>query len=479
MFISVGRRSTAKKLSIIACAFGLYVILAAVWVGSYLQQQQDAHEAQLQQLTDRALINTQAGLETRLLELSRSIDLFARTNLTIINELLQNPDVESPSYGQLLQLLRSVYPDVVSFTLATAAGDPILEVFPGLIGPPCKADIKLFAKNPDGNIKRLHPNMKLSHFDVMTHLDTGAASIVFFASFLTPIITSSLKKFSGDDVDMMLLHREVAELIEFTEAGARGDYRRNWRLQAEEKSSIKSQVDIEGSRWTLVAMPNPVLTTEAEHLAAKTERRIMLVVVITGILWLVLTTLLVNFIWYQFNRIHTRDQNLDNRLHHDSLTGLPNRLLLMARMKLVLEHVQRSGGRAAILFIDLDGFRRVNVEMGPAIGDRVLERAAASLTQLGSTDTVSRLAGDKFVVVLTDLKTQASTEQIAQQLLDAISDIQTSLALPVPITASIGVAFYPEDGLDTALLLEAAEEAMRRAKVKGGNCYGFYQPQAV
>ncbi|GEM_PF-3831339 len=450
---------------------GLYVLLASHWMQRHAQQQQQAHETQLQQMSTRALANTQSGLETRLSELSLSIDLFARSNLSIIQDLIENPDAESANYHHLLALLKKTYPDVVAFTLANAEGDPILEVFPGLIGQPCKHDIKVFSRHPAEGIKRLHPDMKLSHFDVMTQLNTGATTVIFFANFLTPIITTSLNTFSGNDVEVMLIHRDVPNMIEFTEQGARGEYRRNWRLQPEEQARIRQSVDIEGSRWTLVAMPQESITTELAHQLAHDQQHALNRVVIVGIAWLLLMTILVNAVCYQMSRVRNRHQSLEKQVHHDTLTGLPNRLLLMARLKLTLEHVQRSDGMAAVLFVDLDGFKQINDQKGHAVGDRVLESVADALTQLRSTDTVSRLAGDEFVVVLNDLKNKTSAEQIAQQLLDEISKIQQQIDLPHGLTASIGIAFYPENGTTTDELLECADQAMYRAKMQGGNCF--------
>ena len=164
------------------------------------------------------------------------------------------------------------------------------------------------------------------------------------------------------------------------------------------------------------------------------------------------------------------EQRIRHMAHHDELTGLPNRALLNDRLAQALAQAGRSGRPLGLLFLDLDGFKDINDSLGHAIGDRLLRSVAERLSSLvRAGDTVARLGGDEFVVMLAGLVQ-------AGDALSTGSAIARALALPhvvdghtLHITASIGVATFPDDGDNADALLKHADAAMYRAKDQGRN----------
>jgi diguanylate cyclase (GGDEF)-like protein len=163
---------------------------------------------------------------------------------------------------------------------------------------------------------------------------------------------------------------------------------------------------------------------------------------------------------------------------HDALTGLPNRLGFVTALGRAIERSQRSGLPLSVMFVDLDGFKRVNDALGHATGDRLLRLVAERLSRcLREGDTIARLGGDEFVVLADGLMTDEDSAIVAGRLCAAVAqpfDIEGNEA---NISASVGVALYPSDGNEVECLLRAADQAMYRAKRSGGNGFEFVEPE--
>lgn len=170
----------------------------------------------------------------------------------------------------------------------------------------------------------------------------------------------------------------------------------------------------------------------------------------------------------------TEDQDLYHKAYHDPLTGLANRALLLNRLELSLQQAYRNQSMLAVLFLDLDGFKQVNDAHGHKTGDKILIRVAARLSHIRGTDTVARLGGDEFVVILSDVHSSTHVENKAKQIIHGIAAIRSIDSMPVDISASIGIALFPEDAMESAQLLLKADQAMYRAKTNGGNGFHFY-----
>lgn len=151
--------------------------------------------------------------------------------------------------------------------------------------------------------------------------------------------------------------------------------------------------------------------------------------------------------------------------HHDTLTGLPNRLLFGARAQHSLERCTREGSRLAILFVDLDNFKPVNDRLGHKAGDELLRDIAARFTNaLRAEDTVARFGGDEFVILAERAESMADANSVAEKLLALFPITVADGDSQLTIGASIGVALYPESGQTVDELIEAADQAMYRAK---------------
>lgn len=164
--------------------------------------------------------------------------------------------------------------------------------------------------------------------------------------------------------------------------------------------------------------------------------------------------------------------------HYDSLTGLPNRVLFHQRLEHALSIASRPGRSLEILFLDLDRFKQINDTLGHATGDLVLQETARRLRAcLREADTVARLAGDEFVVLVENVEEPQRGGTIAEKILAAFSPPFPAATAILHIGASIGIAAYPGDGTDAATLLKRADSAMYRAKQQGRNSYCYYSSQ--
>ena len=173
-------------------------------------------------------------------------------------------------------------------------------------------------------------------------------------------------------------------------------------------------------------------------------------------------------------RQHTEDQ-MRHQAFHDALTGLPNRVLFDQRLSLCLAHARRSGELLGVLFLDLDRFKTINDTLGHAIGDQLLQQATQRLTTcLREEDTIARWGGDEFTIILPHLKSPEDAAQIAQRIARAFKPAFRLDHHDLYITSSIGIALYPNNGIDAETLVKNADAALYRAKEQGRNNYQFY-----
>ena len=163
---------------------------------------------------------------------------------------------------------------------------------------------------------------------------------------------------------------------------------------------------------------------------------------------------------------------------YDELTGLPNRRLLADRLSQTLSQATREHHIAALLYIDLDGFKLVNDSLGHAIGDLLLGQVSERLrARVRAADTLARLGGDEFVVVLGNLNEKSEAALVAQQLLQAITLPFVIEGQKITISASIGISVFPETASDAEGLLQQADSAMYAAKRSGKNGIQYYTPE--
>ncbi len=164
--------------------------------------------------------------------------------------------------------------------------------------------------------------------------------------------------------------------------------------------------------------------------------------------------------------------------HHDTLTGLPNRVLFADRLGQMLAHSKRNNLRCAIMFIDLDDFKIINDTLGHAIGDLALkEFVQRTQVAVRESDTVARLGGVEFVVLLPEIDTSQDAVSVAEKILLTISQPFEIAGHTLKMSASIGVAVYPEHGTDEFSLVKRADIAMYQAKSSGRNTARLYRQE--
>ncbi|MET3133060.1 two-component system cell cycle response regulator [Oxalobacteraceae bacterium GrIS 1.11] len=162
---------------------------------------------------------------------------------------------------------------------------------------------------------------------------------------------------------------------------------------------------------------------------------------------------------------------------HDPLTGLPNRRLLEDRIATILQHASRNHGKVAIMYLDLDGFKTINDTYGHGYGDDILKMVAARLVAASrKEDTVARIGGDEFVIVLGELSGLGDAREPAAKLVEIISQPYFIKDLTLKLSTSIGISIYPDDADNVDTLLSMADSALYQAKRAGKNRFCCTQP---
>ena len=173
-----------------------------------------------------------------------------------------------------------------------------------------------------------------------------------------------------------------------------------------------------------------------------------------------------------------QSEQIAHLAEHDSLTGLPNRLLFNDRVGQAISLARRNGGQAAVLYLDLDGFKHVNDSLGHTTGDKLLQSVAKTLSAcVRDPDTICRHGGDEFAILLQDLHRPEDAAVTARRILSALGEVHSVDGHQLHVTASIGVSIYPDDGSDAETLIANADAAMYWAKKNGCQSCQYYSPE--
>ena len=175
----------------------------------------------------------------------------------------------------------------------------------------------------------------------------------------------------------------------------------------------------------------------------------------------------------------TSEKESEERLlylaHYDQLTGLPNRILFNDRLHQAIAQAQREQLQAAVMFLDLDGFKAVNDTLGHNSGDDLLRQVAQRLTAcLRAVDTVARFGGDEFTIVITAIEGNEDVVRVARKITQEVARPYEIDGVLASVTTSIGISFYPDDGKEPNQLIQQADNAMYHAKRHGKNHHEFY-----
>lgn len=172
------------------------------------------------------------------------------------------------------------------------------------------------------------------------------------------------------------------------------------------------------------------------------------------------------------------EEKLEYQAYHDTLTNLPNRLLFSDRLKKAIARSHRENTKLGVAFIDLDNFKVVNDSYGHAVGDQLLEEAAERLNKtLREGDTVARLGGDEFAILVENISHEKDGAVILEKIIRNLSIPYLLMGHEMPVTTSVGMSFYPDDGKDVVTLLKNADTAMYHAKENGKNHYQLFDQQ--
>ncbi|MDO9213674.1 MAG: diguanylate cyclase [Methylococcales bacterium] len=181
-------------------------------------------------------------------------------------------------------------------------------------------------------------------------------------------------------------------------------------------------------------------------------------------------------VFADISKIKASEVHLDFLAHHDPLTRLPNRLLLLSRLEHALKIAQREQKMFALLMLDLDRFKEVNDSFGHLAGDELLQQIAQRLSsRLRGVDTVCRLGGDEFTILLEDMSQPEDAALVANDIINVLSEPwQLSENIEVRIGASVGISLYPDHGDEPEQLLQQADSALYHAKSQGRGCFKYF-----
>ncbi|MEG6507304.1 sensor domain-containing protein [Nitratidesulfovibrio sp. 1201_IL3209] len=182
-------------------------------------------------------------------------------------------------------------------------------------------------------------------------------------------------------------------------------------------------------------------------------------------------------VFHDITELKAKESQIQHQAHHDALTGLPNRALLRDRLGMAINGARREGRKVAVLSVDLDNFKQVNDSLGHMVGDIYLQQAAEQMRQMvRPQDTLARVGGDEFVVVLQDVENERDAAQVAERLLARFTDPVRVQEHELFVGASVGIALFPDDGDDPDTLVRNADIAMSRAKEQGKRRYHLFTP---
>lgn len=177
-------------------------------------------------------------------------------------------------------------------------------------------------------------------------------------------------------------------------------------------------------------------------------------------------------------KLKENEERIRSLAYYDPLTNLPNRRLFQDRLSVAISHAHRNQARLAVLFVDLDRFKRINDSLGHAVGDRLLQQVTARLqAAVREDDTVARMGGDEFVILLTEVESVDHVVHIARRIIEEATKPVLIDERELVVTCSLGISFYPDDGEDIGDLIQNADTAMYRAKDMGRNSYQLYSPE--
>lgn len=292
----------------------------------------------------------------------------------------------------------------------------------------------------------------------------------FATSALYPegLFSSALTKYRPTGLDVMLVATDLSgghSVLHFHPSRSR-----TAPIQEPSEEEIKRDtyreigMKVPGSNWALIFRPAPAFYEEHESSQ-------QWVIIALGLLLIGVSAV------GRVKNIRYTEQIL-SLAKTDALTGLANRMLFQDRLQQALARAERERGNLAVLFLDLDRFKHINDSLGHALGDELLKEVSLRLLRvLRKEDTVARMGGDEFIILLPEVSSDQAPAVLAEKLLDVVRQPYRVAGRVFYLSASIGISLYPEDGAEVDALVANADAAMYRAKSKGRNTYEFYSKE--
>jgi diguanylate cyclase (GGDEF)-like protein len=438
-----------------AWAFAAIMLVKVAALLMWIQQSRfEEYMAYQQRIMQGSVSGTAEEVGLFMSELRRSVHLFADSKKDLLRELAAHPE-DDTLHDQLGKTLHSHFPDAFAFTIADLNGTALLADFDGLVGEVCIRDIRKFAADRRHSEVYIHPHPAVYHFDVMVDWEQDSKSVgIFFISFPTEVLSKILKHGQAPDHKLMLLHRDIPGLIEVTDEGARIKLQRDFKLNQKEMQTIGYSMPIPGTAWNLVDIPAPGLF---QGVHAKLQRGALLVM----LAFIVVSAIMLGLLY----RTHTRNQRLNYLYTHDPLTGLPNRYLLIDCLQQLIAEAQRKNFEFALMFIDPGEFRGENTTFFDRPDTQALLKSAGNRIKsfLTPSDTLARLAGNEFAVLLTKSSEEQAT-RVGESLCEALSYPLLEGTDVIAQQVSVGIAVYPAHGADFETLIQHANIALHRVK---------------
>ena len=442
-----------RRFALVFAVFAIVTMGALLaWTSHVRYREFEAHQQELM----RSSVEGAAGeIGIFLNELRRAARLFADTEAPRLRRLMRNPE-DYGLYDALQASVKSHFPEAFAFTLADKNGKPYVTDFEGRVEEICAKDMRQFAADRAHSGIYVHPNNQMYHFDIMVDWKReGKTMGIFFVSFSADIIARILKHGELPGHELMLLKRDMPDLIEITSAGARVVLDRGFKLSPEEMRRIGYSVPVGGTFWNLVDMPEAGLFENARRDIWREALIIMVsILAVSAVMGVLLF------------RYHRRNKRLEYLYTHDPATGLPNRYFLLDRLQRCLHTGRRKNSSCALLFIDLGGFRITSGALLHQRNNQILMREAGDRVRraLSASDISAHLAGNEFAVMQpgVDAETARKTASAVLEALRQPFTADKSVTLP---KVAVGIALAPEHGEDAETLTQSATNALYAARL--------------
>lgn len=465
-------------------------IAAAVFLYHGLEAEKLEFRAALNHNMRESVKDLRGELEEDLSRLQQLARLLTQEQSNLIQQLYSNPGNRYLE-NELSKKAGIYFPDLLGNLLADASGRPVQPEKVRMVGEQCLSELAEYAQTafslPHAHVPNIHLNPVEGsgrHFDVMVpwvNRDSG----IYLLSIRDTLLQRLIKRNEGAGYHLLLVDVSGKSSVQLgSTSGAPAEIKKA-RLSSEELESADHRGFVSGTRWEVIALPDPAYINEK---FSEMERE-------TLYIWLLIVfflLLIVSLWWFEISRgrrllelnaalqqeVQTHGETeaeLRKLTNFDPLTTLPNRKSIDNYFKRLLATVEEEGHRPAVLFFDLDRFQDINDTLGHGYGDVLLKEVASRIKELVEPhDLLARWGGDEFVIVMHNVRDESELAHFANELLEIMRTPIQLHRQAVTTTVSIGVSIYPEAGHTAELLLKNADLAMYRAKNDGRNRFRFF-----